>query len=165
MVGPTTVIEAFNLARIDYVIVGGIATILHGFMRTTGDLDLMIDLRRENIESSAAVFARLGVIPRPPVAFENLADVSIRESWIRDKAMKVFSMFDPRMPSLEIDILLESPIPFQELYERAVLKPLGKIAAKVCSLDDLIAMKTYANRPVDRRDIEVLREIKKNAGM
>lgn len=39
--------KALNDAGVQYVVVGGIATILHGYVRATADVDLMIDLQSE----------------------------------------------------------------------------------------------------------------------
>ena len=40
-----------NDAGVNYVIIGGFAVIHHGYVRGTGDIDLLIDGRRENVES------------------------------------------------------------------------------------------------------------------
>jgi hypothetical protein len=42
------VIEAFNRAGVSYVIVGGVATVLHGHLRLTSDVDFVIRLDRAN---------------------------------------------------------------------------------------------------------------------
>jgi hypothetical protein len=41
------VFEALDAARVRYVVVGGLAVVLHGHARLTADLDLMIDLASE----------------------------------------------------------------------------------------------------------------------
>lgn len=40
-----------NDAGVRYVIIGGFAVIHHGYVRGTGDIDLLIDSSRENVES------------------------------------------------------------------------------------------------------------------
>ena len=40
-----------NDAGVKYVIIGGFAVIHHGYVRGTGDIDLLIDSSRENVES------------------------------------------------------------------------------------------------------------------
>jgi hypothetical protein len=36
--------DALNKANIRYVVVGGLATVLHGYVRLTVDIDLAVDL-------------------------------------------------------------------------------------------------------------------------
>ena len=38
------VFAALEMARARYVVVGGLATVLHGFARLTDDIDLVVDL-------------------------------------------------------------------------------------------------------------------------
>jgi predicted nucleotidyltransferase len=59
---------------------------------------------------------------------------------------------------LELGVLQGLPqIPrFEDLASRAVEADLTGIAVKVCSLDDLVAMKRAAGRPIDRIDLEAL---------
>jgi len=42
------VLDALNRARVRYLVVGGVAVVLHGYLRTTADLDLVIDLAPDN---------------------------------------------------------------------------------------------------------------------
>ena len=43
------VCEALNSEGVKYVVVGGCAVILHGYYRTTHDIDLLVDASIENI--------------------------------------------------------------------------------------------------------------------
>jgi hypothetical protein len=42
---------ALNRERARYVLIGGFAVILHGFVRTTKDVDLLVDPSEENIQA------------------------------------------------------------------------------------------------------------------
>ncbi len=42
------VLGALNCAQVRYLVVGGVAVVLHGYLRTTADLDLVLHLEREN---------------------------------------------------------------------------------------------------------------------
>jgi len=44
------VIEALNRYQVDYVLVGGVAVILHGLERLTRDIDIFIKPDRENVD-------------------------------------------------------------------------------------------------------------------
>ena len=43
------VLGALNSAGVRYLIVGGVAVVLHGHLRTTADLDLVVQLERDNV--------------------------------------------------------------------------------------------------------------------
>jgi len=45
-----TVIEAFNSFKVEYILIGGVAVILHGLERLTRDIDIFIKMTEENIE-------------------------------------------------------------------------------------------------------------------
>lgn len=44
------VLEQLAVHKVDYVLVGGVALNLHGIVRTTKDIDLFIDPRKDNVE-------------------------------------------------------------------------------------------------------------------
>ena len=73
--------------------------------------------------------------------------------------MKVFSMWDPENPLLSVDVFVENPIDFGELWERSEVVELGDSQPRVASIADLIRLKHLADRPQDRADIEALEAI------
>ena len=42
--------KALNAEGVRYVLIGGFAVILHGFVRATKDIDLLIDASSENVQ-------------------------------------------------------------------------------------------------------------------
>jgi hypothetical protein len=64
------------------------------------------------------------------------------------------------MPGFEIDIFVESPLPFDDLYRRASLAKIGSADVPIAAIDDLIAMKRAAGRPRDVEDIDTLLRLK-----
>ncbi len=61
------VLEALNDMQVRYVVVGGLATVLHGYARLTADIDLMVDLEPEELRKSIDALAGYGMVPRLPV--------------------------------------------------------------------------------------------------
>jgi Nucleotidyltransferase of unknown function (DUF6036) len=155
------VFAALNAAEVRYVIVGGLATVLHGFARLTADIDLVIDLEPEPAKNAMRTFADLGLKARAPVALEAFADPGQRARWVSEKGMKVFSLWDSRKPMLEIDLFVEHPIPFSELWDRSELIDLEDSQVRIAGLSDLIALKRLAGRAQDLQDIEALEAILK----
>ncbi len=73
--------------------------------------------------------------------------------------MKAFNFYKSDGIS-EVDIIIESPVSFEEAQETAVVVNVDDIALPVISIDKLIKMKSKTGRSVDRLDIEELRGIK-----
>ena len=152
--------KSLNDANVQYIIVGGIATILHGYVRATADIDLVVDLHVDEATKVIAVLTDAGYKPKVPVQAIEFADETKREQWINEKGMQVFSLYQPENPLLTIDLFVKQPIPYEELNTRAVTMELDGIKVRVCSIDDLITMKNIAGRDKDLADIEQLTRIK-----
>lgn len=152
--------KALNDADVQYIVVGGIATILHGYVRATADIDLVVDLHIEEATKVISVLTEAGYIPKVPVQAIEFADERKRTQWINEKGMQVFSMYRPDNPLLTIDLFVKQPISYEELKTRAVTMELEGIKVRVCSIDDLITMKKIAGRDKDLADIEQLTKIK-----
>lgn len=149
-------LTALELAGARYLVVGGVAIVLHGHLRTTLDLDLVIELETENLLKALRALADLGFQPRAPVPLEAFADRSNREAWIRDKNMVVFSLWHPEDYGFAIDLFVDEPFDFEAVYHRALIVELPETRATVIALDDLIQMKRVAGRPKDLEDVEAL---------
>jgi hypothetical protein len=155
----TRILGELEKAGVRLVVVGGVAVVFHGHLRFTADLDLVVELGRENVLKALTTLKTLGYRPRPPVDAEDFADPAIRSTWIREKNMTVFSLWSESFPGTDVDLFAEPPIPFDELEARAVRLGVPPLGVRVASLPDLIAMKRKAGRPVDAADIEELEKI------
>src|SRR3954451_5657977 len=135
------VFRLLNEHDIRYVIVGGIAVILHGSPRLTADLDIIIDLEPTKARQAIEALQKAGFVAEVPIDILQFADEEIRRSWIVDKHMKALSLHDHEMPPTVIDLLAESPIPFADLYQRAKVVSLGDMTLHVAAIADLIVLK------------------------
>ena len=151
--------KALNEAGVRYVVVGGLAVVLHGHARLTADVDLVVDLDENQALRAIDALVRLGLRPRVPVNPRDFADRSVREAWIRDRGMQVFSMFDPSNPMRVVDLFVVHPVPFEELWSRSQVFELRDTSVRVASIPDLIHLKRLADRPQDHADIEHLEAI------
>ena len=61
----------------------------------------------------------------------------------------------------EVDIIIETPVPFEQAQKTALRIQCGGIVLPVISIDNLIKMKKKSFRNIDKIDIEELRKIKK----
>jgi hypothetical protein len=153
--------DELNRAGARYVAVGGFATVLHGYARLTADVDLIVDLDPTAARVAIEALTRLGLRPRAPVDPLEFADARVRQRWIEDKGMRVFSFWDPSDPLLEVDLSVEPPIAFDELWRRSEVFELGATLVRIAAIPDLIAMKRLAGRIQDLQDIEALEAILK----
>lgn len=153
------IFAALNDARVDYVVVGGLAVILHGYLRATADLDLAIGLSPDNAQRGMQSLASIGLRPRLPVALEDFADPDKRADWLNHRNMRVFPLWDPANPLRSVDVFIDEPIAFERLLDQAVSKDLGGLVVRVASIPHLIEMKQRAARPRDLEDIDRLRQI------
>lgn len=142
-----------------YVVVGGLAVVLHGHARLTVHLDLVVDLAPEAARKTIAGLLALGLRPLAPVDAFEFADVDKRREWIEEKGMRVFSLYDPDNPLRTVDLFVESPVDFEELWSSSELVQLRSAKVRVASIPDLIRLKRLSGRGLDRDDISKLEEI------
>lgn len=149
---PRRIFETLARQGVDYVVIGGVATIAHGHTRNTRDVDLMAATDRTNLERLAAAFRELGA---------RLSGV--------DAQLLGIDVYDPRTLASGANFTMETDAggldfftdvpgaaPYQQLRERSLVVDLGGLSIRVAGLDDLIRMKQAAGRPQDLSDIAAL---------
>lgn len=158
------VLKALNDAGVRYLVVGGVAVVLHGHLRTTGDLDLIVELSPDNLNRALDAFEASGFQPRPPVPLRSFADPETRRSWVEEKNLQVFSLWHPDLPGFEVDLFVEVPFDFDEVWRRRVEVELEGTTTFIVALDDLMVLKRAAGRARDLEDIEALEDLAQGAG-
>lgn len=154
------VFKALADADVEYVVVGGLAVILHGYLRATADLDVVIRLAPDNCRRALAALAGIGFRPRLPVAIEDFADPAKRAEWIEHQNMLKFQLWDPGNALRSLDVFMKEPIGFEALRRDAQIEDVDGLAVPVASIEHLIQLKQAAGRPRDRDDIAKLRQIR-----
>lgn len=147
--------------NIKYAVAGGVALVLHGVVRFTADLDLIVDLEQENLKRFFRAMHELGYKPRLPVGAEDFLDPAKRETWKREKGMEVFSFLDPSRPMNFVDVFIEEKIPFGEIARDLARVTAKGITIPVVSLSHLKMLKKAAGRPQDIADIETIESLEK----
>lgn len=150
------ILRALRDADVSFVVVGGVAVVLHGHPRMTADLDLAVDLSVDNVRQTLDALEALGLVPRLPVATDQFADPEVRRRWVEERNMTVFSMHDPDDPRRVVDIFADPPIDFSALRRDAQVMDVGGTRVHVASRAHLIQMKKLAGRAQDLADIEAL---------
>jgi predicted nucleotidyltransferase len=159
-----TIFEPLLAALVDsgtrFVVVGGVAVVLHGHLRFTADLDVALDLSADDPLRAVDAMTSVGLVPLMPVEARDFADAEIRARWVKTQHLVVFSLADPDDPFRRVDIFAEDPIPFEDLWARSKPVRLGSISVRVAAIDDLISMKRAAGRLQDLADVDALERIK-----
>jgi hypothetical protein len=114
------VFRSLEKNKIRYAVAGGVALVLHGVIRFTADLDLIVDLEPDNLKRFVQAMTELGYRPRNPVKAEEFLEPAIRDGWKREKGMEVFSFVDPAQQMTLIDVFIEEKIPFREVMQEIV---------------------------------------------
>ena len=154
-----TIFKELNRIGIDYLVVGGLAVNFHGVPRMTYDIDLMVLLEPENILKLVTKLTQWGYRPKISIDPEDLANELKRNSWVHEKGMKALNLYSETLPIGEIDILIETPIPYKELKNRAIRIELQDEKIPTVSIHDLIELKLRAGRKQDLADVEHLKMV------
>lgn len=157
----TQLLQALGTARVDYVLVGGLAVQLHGFQRSTFDIDLVLSMNDDNLSRFIDVAKGLGLTPVIPVAIESLRNAAQIEQWHRQKGMLVFALREPQTGGAAVDVLVRPEVPFEDLFRRATKAMLFGHEIRIAAIDDLLTMKRAAGRPKDLLDIAALQTIQR----
>jgi hypothetical protein len=150
---PTSLLSSLADVGVDFVVIGGIAVVAHGHIRTTRDLDITYATAPENLKALGdflvAADARLRgvaeVVPFVPDE-RTLERVEMLTLETRDGSLDLLAA-PPGAPPYDVMRKRAEPI---DLEGRTVL---------VASIEDLLAMKKAAGRPRDLEDIEALEAI------
>jgi len=134
----------FSENSIEYTIIGGIAVIVYGEQRTTRDIDATVLCELEDIESLHNLVEK-----KFTPAFEGTLEYFRRNF--------ILPVDDPDT-NLRIDIAAGLTEFDKSVISRRRRKAFGKTEIFVCSLEDLIVYKLFANREQDIADVKHLIE-------
>jgi predicted nucleotidyltransferase len=135
---------SLNSNGVRYLLIGGYAVIIHGYIRFTADLDVVVSNSPENVEKCVAALAEFGFgeTKLGPELFSQPGSlVRIGVEPIRIEMLNYLKGLD-----------------FDEAYERRIAYSVEDIKIDVISLPDLITNKTAVHRPKDLLDVQELKE-------
>jgi len=153
------ILREFQKQRIKYVLVGGMALNILGSMRSTADMDILVEMSDQNLKKVIKILMKNGYRVKQPVDPMGMADQVTRRDWIQNKHMKAFNFYKDQELK-EVDIIIETPVPYEKARKTALTVKCGRLTLPVISIEHLITMKKKSNRPVDKLDIQDLKRIK-----
>jgi len=139
-----------NQHNLQYIMIGGVATNLHGYQRTTEDIDLWIKDTHQNKVILKNVFHEYGMGD-----FKTLPDMQFIPGWTYfhlDNGLRLDIMTSVKgLDNSNFDSLLKS----------ASIATIYEVEIPFLHLNALILTKKAANRPKDQLDLIELERIKK----
>ncbi|OYZ13672.1 MAG: hypothetical protein B7Y39_17100 [Bdellovibrio sp. 28-41-41] len=145
------VIDSVESVKIKYAIVGGYALALHGIVRATMDVDLVLSLSLKDFELIEKAFLKIHLKSRLPIRAQDV--IKMRKEYIEQRNLIAWSFVDYQNPTRQVDILITEDIANLDVEKISV----GGRKIPVASLQDLLKMKLKAGRPQDLLDIENIR--------
>jgi len=149
-------LRALDAARVELAIAGGFAVVLHGVPRMTFDLDIVVDDDDANMRRLVDVLDKQGFRPRLPVPLQDLANAQTRRDWIENRNLIAFNLTHPTRPMEELDVILVSPFPWEEVARSRVWRSVDGVRVPVIGRGLLRRMKLASGRDKDLSDAELL---------
>jgi hypothetical protein len=138
-------LQAFNEANVDYLLVGAYALAAHGCPRATGDIDFWIRTSSANAARVWTALLKFGA-PMSTISVEDFATPDI--------------VFQIGLPPQRIDILTSiSGVEFSTAWESRIVVDIDELSIPVLALKDLLTNKSSTGRDKDQADIPVIRRL------
>lgn len=150
------ILRELNAAGVEYLLIGGFATIVHGYERATADLDICYERSRANVERLATVLRSLHAMPRDwPEGVPFILDA-------RTIANGDSFTFATEAGDLDVLATPSGSTGFDDLLVGSVVMELASdLTVRVVGLADLIRLKRAAGRGKDLIDAAALEEIRR----
>lgn len=130
------VFERLERDAVRYVVISGVAVVLHGHVRPVADLDIVVDPAPEEAGRAMSALARGGFAPSIPLPLSMVS---------------VLRTFDHLQR--EVDVFVRYHVPFDDLWAGSERVGVGDGVARVASLEHLLRAKRINGRPHDLLDI------------
>jgi predicted nucleotidyltransferase len=136
--------EALHAHRVEYLLVGGYAVGLHGFVRNTDDIDFWVGHDSENAQRVLAAVTD----------FAGTAGNLTIDHFNKPESI-VFIGVEP----YRLDILTSiAGVEFHDCFAKADVMELDGMQVNVIDLNSLIVNKTVTGRDADKIDVDRLQE-------
>lgn len=140
---------ALSEEGVKFLLVGAYAMAVHGYPRSTVDMDLWVMPTRDNAEAVLRGLARFGA-PAGELTVQDLQAEDV--------------VFQIGVAPMRIDILTTaSGLSFDTSYSRSVPVDLDGVAVRVPCVDDLIVNKKTTGRMKDLADVEALEALRSSS--
>ncbi|MFN3381338.1 MAG: nucleotidyltransferase [Runella zeae] len=138
-------VRLLNEENVEYVVLGGHAVIVHGYLRTTTDIDIFVNSTLENAEKIVKALERYGY---KNGEFE-IEDFTLVPNYLS------FSRYDGWVDLMTFTV----GVTFMECYQNRIEIDIQGVQVKFINLPELIKNKQTLGRPQDLQDLSYLKNI------
>lgn len=140
-------LRVFESHKVEYVLIGGYAVGFYAEPRYTKDIDFLVRPSKSNAEALLAALSEFGA-PVDNLTIKDLATPGL---------IYVFGI-----SPLRVDIINRiKEVDVRKIIKGSKVVMLSGVSVRIVGLDDLIMLKTLANRAQDKADIKKLKEVQK----
>lgn len=137
-------IKSLNKFDVEYILIGGYAVVLHGYNRTTGDMDIWVKSSEENYKRLIQALSFFG-LPTDAIGLDRFLN--------SDR----YTVFSFGRPPTAIDIVTAiQGVEFDKAYLCVEIVKIQGIEVKLLSISDLAKTKKATGRYKDLDDLENL---------
>jgi hypothetical protein len=155
------IFEQLHKHQVKYLLCGGLAVNIYGIPRMTADIDLILDFDKENLKQFEICVVNAFYQSQIPLSLSLLSSQQERIKLVKEKNLIALSYFNTRGNVMSMDVLIDVPLNFADMWERKTTRTSDEIDIHIVSVNDLIKLKEYSNRKQDQDDIYLLSQIKK----
>ena len=138
-------LNALNTQQVKYILVGGYSVIIHGYSRTTGDMDIWVERTPDNYSSLKKAFHQFGM---------SVFDMT-EENFLSHPNWDVFTFGNP---PVAIDLMVKlKGLEFADCYMKSIVFDDDGLKIRTIHKSDLIEAKKFSGRLKDLNDIENLK--------
>ena len=152
---PERIVRALAAHDVAYVLIGALAARLQGFPRLTADADITPDRSRDNLVRLAAALEELEARVYTEGVPEGLPFDCSAETLDRADLWNLVTSAG----RLDIAFVPAGTEGYEDLARGAIRFEVFGVDLLAASLTDIVRSKEAADRPQDRQDVVVLREI------
>ena len=147
------VCRALDDAGVEYALVGGHAVALHGAVRGTVDVDVVLRWERQVVAAAEGALRKLGLVSQLPISAEDVVDH--RHRLVHERNLIGWHFYNPRAPMEQVNIVIA-----YDLAGKQVARiPVANGSVPVLAVPALIAMKRASGRPQDIEDATALEKL------
>ncbi|MGD2154190.1 MAG: hypothetical protein PVG79_13045 [Gemmatimonadales bacterium] len=137
-----------NVSGAKYLVIGGVACALHGYIRATTDVDILIERTLPNAKRVLDAVSRLGF--------------GLAGEWLPKEILARPITVIGDDPQIDVFTIAWS-VKYEDAVKRSSLVEVEGVPIPLIGIDDLIETKR-TGRPLDAADLEALEEIKRLRG-
>jgi len=153
---PNEILRVLNEHRVRFVLIGGLAAVLHGSVHPTFDVDIVPDGRLENLRRLSSALRALDA----RIRVEGIAGGLPFDHDARSLAAMLVLNLTTRAGDLDIAMRPAGIPSFAEWNGHATDLVVLDVPVRIAALDDIIRSKEAAGRDKDRVSLPLLRALR-----